>query len=225
QVWQEKFDRGLDFVAMGSEPSWSLEFDLEKTLSFTAMGAQQTTVTMPVPEPVMLQSPDGVVYSANTEAGQLRVEMRKISCTDQMAGNRFPYSVSVTANGRTFEGCGMYLYDQKLSGKWVLQELNGKTINADALPRGIPTLVIYPEQGKVHGSGGCNRINGAIEIKGDKITFNQMAVTRMACPNMLVEDEFLRLLSGNKLLYQVQNGQLMLQMDGRTVMVFKREVY
>ena len=34
----------------------------------------------------------------------------------------------------------------------------------------------------VSGSGGCNTLTGSYELDSDKLTFSQMASTRMACP-------------------------------------------
>ena len=36
--------------------------------------------------------------------------------------------------------------------------------------------------GRVSGSDGCNRVGAAYTLVGARITFGQMAVTRMACP-------------------------------------------
>jgi heat shock protein HslJ len=38
------------------------------------------------------------------------------------------------------------------------------------------------QKGRVSGSDGCNRVTGSFQLKGDRVTFSQMAATQMACP-------------------------------------------
>jgi len=50
-------------------------------------------------------------------------------------------------------------------------------------------LLLGDPPGRVSGSGGCNRLAGAYQIAGDKLTFGPIAGTRMACAEgMSVED-------------------------------------
>jgi uncharacterized lipoprotein YbaY/heat shock protein HslJ/uncharacterized lipoprotein NlpE involved in copper resistance len=46
-----------------------------------------------------------------------------------------------------------------------------------------PHIVFHSENGRVAGTGGCNRFSGGYEIDGKKITFGAMATTMMACPD------------------------------------------
>jgi heat shock protein HslJ len=39
------------------------------------------------------------------------------------------------------------------------------------------------QSGRVSGSDGCNRLTGSYQLNGDRVTFGQMAETRMACLN------------------------------------------
>lgn len=50
-------------------------------------------------------------------------------------------------------------------------------------------LVFGEPPGRVSGSGGCNRMAGSYEEKGEQLTFGPIAATRMACADgMQVED-------------------------------------
>jgi len=50
-------------------------------------------------------------------------------------------------------------------------------------------LLFGEPPGRVSGSGGCNRLAGAYQLAGDKLTFGPIAGTRMACAEgMSVED-------------------------------------
>jgi heat shock protein HslJ len=61
---------------------------------------------------------------------------------------------------------------------WKATELGGKPAPAQNANREAHLLF---KGGSVSGSNGCNRITGRYELKGDAITFSQMAGTQMAC--------------------------------------------
>jgi heat shock protein HslJ len=73
---------------------------------------------------------------------------------------------------------------------WKLVRLGSAPVTATEQQR-EPHFVLQPETGRVTGSGGCNRMAGSYTLAGDKLTFGQMAGTRMACPDgMDVESAF-----------------------------------
>jgi len=74
---------------------------------------------------------------------------------------------------------------------WRLIRLGDATVTATD-PQRTPNLVLDPVSHRVSGSGGCNRLSGGYELKGEQLTFGQMASTRMACPSgMETEQKFL----------------------------------
>ena len=62
---------------------------------------------------------------------------------------------------------------------WRAIEIAGKPVPAQD-PKREPHLV-FQAGGRVSGSDGCNRFTGSYELKGDAITFGQLASTQMAC--------------------------------------------
>lgn len=58
-------------------------------------------------------------------------------------------------------------------------------------------LVLHAEDARLAGSTGCNRMMGEYERDGDRLRFDRVATTRMACPGevMELEREFLDALS------------------------------
>jgi copper homeostasis protein (lipoprotein) len=63
---------------------------------------------------------------------------------------------------------------------WKLTWLGGAPVPV-ASPQREPHIILTPEARRVSGSGGCNRLVGSYELYGDRLTFGQMAGTRMAC--------------------------------------------
>ena len=63
---------------------------------------------------------------------------------------------------------------------WKLTTLRGMPVVVADRQR-EPHLILQPEQHRVAGSGGCNRVAGGYTLAGDRITFGRVAGTMMAC--------------------------------------------
>jgi heat shock protein HslJ len=64
-------------------------------------------------------------------------------------------------------------------------------MSAADLPAGIKMQVEFQPDGKITGSGGCNRFFGGYTISGNRIKIGPLASTRKACPGLLrVETAF-----------------------------------
>jgi heat shock protein HslJ len=75
----------------------------------------------------------------------------------------------------------------------------------------------------VSGSGGCNRLMGSAQIKGEAIRFSQLASTQMACPPevMAFEHRYGQALERVRR-WRIDKRTLLLQdKQGRTLLVFQ----
>lgn len=96
---------GVDFRAVGNEPSWTLEISRGDTLTLiTDHGATRTVV--PLPRPATNASGKRTTWNA----GAIVVEATAGSCRDTMSGELFDAKVSVSWNGQTLRGCGGALH-------------------------------------------------------------------------------------------------------------------
>ena len=105
--------------------------------------------------------------------------------------------------------------------EWRLIRL-GRVAVTDTDLHHPPEIILDPVSHRASGSGGCNRIMGEYELKGDALTFARMASTMMACPEgMQTEQKFLKALEQVKR-WKIGERQLRL-MDGsgKVVLVFK----
>lgn len=103
---------------------------------------------------------------------------------------------------------------------WKLVELKGQAIENVAKQ---PFLILGTEENRVSGNTSCNGFGGEYELlEGNRIKFSKMMHTMMACPNMTVENEFMKVLevADN---YTVVNGVLNLN-KGRMATMAKFEV-
>lgn len=74
---------------------------------------------------------------------------------------------------------------------WKLTRLGDGPVPVAPQPR-APHLILHPRSHGVSGSGGCNRLIGSYELEGERLTFGQLASTRMACAEgMQLEAAFL----------------------------------
>jgi putative lipoprotein len=70
--------------------------------------------------------------------------------------------------------------------EWRPTRIGGIEIAEDA---GI--FIGFGDDGKVHGSGGCNRFSGSYAVDGDKISIGPLAATRMFCLDPAMASETL----------------------------------
>ena len=226
-LMQKKMAEGIDFYAVGNEPSWSVDIDFEKFMRFKSLTELPEMNTPPGKED-KAQDAEVTRYFAQTEIGTLIVTVSKGQCTDTMSGDLFPFRVRVDVKRATepdytsFEGCGTYVVDYRLNDIWVLTMFNQEPLNKEDFAKGLPVIEFHLSDNRISGSTGCNRMTGGFEVRGNKITFSQMATTRMACPNMESENRFLKAFTGRTLNYSLDGGRLRLKNDEGITLEFKK---
>src|SRR4030095_7891313 len=108
-----------------------------------------------------------------------------------------------------------------LNGNWelVFFPAGTKTL-AETFTMKKPELQL--ENGRLTGTTGCNRINGAYTVSGNSIQFGpNLAMTKMGCPNY---DENIFLDAFNKVnRYQLKGGELQLLQDSSLLMTFAKQ--
>lgn len=78
-----------------------------------------------------------------------------------------------------------------LHTKWELTVLDGQAVWMEK-----PIYLELTDDNKVGGFVGCNRLGGAYTIEnGNQIRFSQLITTRMACPELSLENEVLKMLN------------------------------
>jgi heat shock protein HslJ len=78
---------------------------------------------------------------------------------------------------------------------WKLVELNGQKVVRKEDQTREPHFILKDSGNQVNGNGGCNSFHGTYELlPGNRIRFSKMASTMMACDDMAVEDQFLKVL-------------------------------
>ena len=178
---------GLPFSARGQEPGWQITI-ADETISLSAdYGALQ--LRMPRPEPEITAA--GIVYRTAGDGRSLSVSIQPRICADIATGMPHPYRVRYDLDGETHAGCGGEPKSLLTGGEWVVEEIGGRPVIADA-----EVTILFMEEDRVAGGASCNRFFGSYKLSGEGLTFAQMGGTMMACPGPLADQEarFLKLL-------------------------------
>ena len=78
---------------------------------------------------------------------------------------------------------------------WRLFELNGQPVGDSRKEGNEAHMILHSADGRVTGNGGCNNFSGSYDLGSEnQISFTQLISTRMACPDMEVEDQLFTVL-------------------------------
>jgi uncharacterized membrane protein len=91
--------------AVGQEPGWLLEITPGGRMEFTG-DYGDVCVVAPTPLPDRSEGAGRRVYRAGAGARGLAAVFEERACRDTMSGSPYPFTVTVTLDGRTHEGCG-----------------------------------------------------------------------------------------------------------------------
>jgi heat shock protein HslJ len=218
---QQKQADGIDFYAKGSLPSsWSVEIDFDKIIRFKSLDGADVLST-PV-KAVENTANNSVSYTTKAGNGEMVIQLFKEPCTDPLSGEKFNQKVTVDVNGKHYEGCGQYLSDAALNGKWILEKVGAKEVTAAEFAKGLPEINFDLSGGSITGHDGCNRITGAMQVQGNRIKFAAIAGTKMACPGNKPINDFVVKLSNAFATYYFKDGRLFLYLIDDSTVVFKK---
>lgn len=218
------------FKATGNEPFWAVEITPGGEMLFNPMDGKQ--ISFPVPDPETTEN--GEVFSASGNGELLKVEISNEPCQDNMSGEYFSHTVSVTFKSmdmekpQTWKGCGGYTNSgnleeiaDKVNGDWVLRQINGDTLPENPGYK-TPTMKIVLMEGKVSGNAGCNQYSGQIKhLEGNKLSVFRAISTKMACPGLDIESKVLGIFSGKPIEFERKGNQLIFKND-ETELIFEQ---
>ncbi|SFP95254.1 META domain-containing protein [Hymenobacter arizonensis] len=224
--WDALRLRGVEFVAMGSEPFWSLELTNQEALRFRTVASGDSLV-VPLPTASQAQDANVLRYRALTPAGELTVTIAQRPCPNAMSGEVLPYTVTVQARtaaepaSREFAGCGRYLGDYRLHDLWALEFIDGQAVTAAQFAQRKPYLELNLTREEVLGFSGCNDFSGSLSPERAGLRFGTMRGTMLACPALAFEQKFRAALSGQAFTYRLENRRLTLENRVNTL-VFRK---
>ncbi|EKF75173.1 hypothetical protein A11A3_04315 [Alcanivorax hongdengensis A-11-3] len=93
---------GASFWAVGNEPGWNLAVYPDHLELVTDYGNNRLSVD----NPGAVVEQGKTLYHARSDDAELRVEIDKTPCKDDMSGRAYPYQVRVAQGDELFSGCG-----------------------------------------------------------------------------------------------------------------------
>ncbi len=200
----------LPFRARGNEPGWSLDVGPREMIAVADYGERKVVA----PTPAAMTSGDTTRWTTRAQGHDVAVTVVDRLCHDGMSGFPFPRTVTVRLDGRDLAGCGGETVDVLVGPAWTVREMDGAAVPQDA----APTLE-FAENRRVSGRAPCNRFSGGYRLKGDELSFSQVASTRMACAPTLMERErvFLALLDAVRRFERTGDSLILRTEDGRTI--------
>jgi heat shock protein HslJ len=213
-------DRGIDLTAVGSIPvNWRMEMNFDDTVRFSAddgldlrFAFHKLTGSVAV---------DSKTYAAQINGGQLLIVIEEKDCTVPTIRQSFNKAVTVTYRSKTYNGCGKFVVNEALNGKWMLEKIGTTAILPEEYNR-IPVLQFDLAAQKVSGNDGCNTIGGNIEVQGNRIQFSSLFSTKMACMKKSIEKIIARHLSDKLVSWYFRNEKLYLYLEDDSLLVFKK---
>ncbi len=108
-IWEHAKLNGVDFRAVGNEPGWHLEISRGRKLIFVS-DYGQSRYEFDTPEPVNDVTTRTGTYRARNSEHTIEVFISGQPCRDTMRGDAFESTVTVTLDGRSYNGCGKALH-------------------------------------------------------------------------------------------------------------------
>jgi heat shock protein HslJ len=161
-------------MAIGGESTgWAIQLESETTID----GHQVSSIEVDYPKTGKLDKLDSKrVTAIGTISHRQGVETgERLVLVVSSIGEAKTTTQPVPANTVPFKLSG---------GEWLLEDLGGSGV----IDR-IQATLGFPEAGKVAGNGSCNRFFGPAKISGDTIKLGPLVSTRMACPDMVMNQE------------------------------------
>mgnify|MGYP003873283733 CR=1 FL=1 len=211
------------FKAVGNEPSWVLQIDEQQQMQLKTIDDHQLNLLTSVSEVTRMSDGDAIRLQTQRE-GKFNVTLIAGSCTDNMKGNKFGQTVQVMVQTPEmdkpvlYKGCGNYEGAYQVNQKWILTKVDGKAVpkmEAAAMPH----LNIQLFEGKMYGYSGCNNINGAVAMKGERLQFGPIAATKKACRDNTIENAMMQTLNSKaqKFTIDKKTQELIMKSDQHTL--------
>ncbi|GAA4361040.1 META domain-containing protein [Kangiella marina] len=170
----------IPFTAKGNEPGWLVKIEQNRIEIQTNYGQNTVKAPRPIPQPYK----GGYKYHAETDAHIAIIDVRRKLCYDDMSGRPYPARVTLTLDGKTYEGCGGDPLTLLTDVEWVVEDI-AKTGIIDR----SRVTINFDTEGRAYGISSCNSYSAAYTLTGENLTFNNPVGTMKACPPALMNQE------------------------------------
>lgn len=211
---------GVDFFAQGNQPSsWTLAINYDDTVRFLAEDG--LSLKFAFNQLKKDENNERRIFTVALKSGNVKIEIYEKICTVTTIREVFTKEVKVVFNSTTYSGCGKFLADSNLEGKWLLEKIGFTTI-VPAEYNKVPEIDIDIINGTIAGNDGCNNMRGKIEVQGKRIQFSTLSTTKMGCNKKSIEKVINAQVNGQLVSYYFKEGKLYLYLPDDSLLVFKK---
>ena len=205
---------GTDFFASGTTPvPWQLKMDFDNRFSFSATNGEAMSM------PAVTPTKNGVsTFSYQDRAGEMKIVFSETPCSGVAKAEQ----VTVLVNTVLYSGCGQYLFDKKINGKWIMQTVNGTELNAKQFTKGLPVMEFNEDAETMLGTDGCNAISSTVKFMGSRMLFGNITTRGNLC-NGIVKDLLAKQVSSSLVSYFFKGELLVLYLADDSNIIFKRK--
>lgn len=211
------------FRAVGNLNEWSLKIS-DSTIVFISMYSEDDLIIKHV-DPIRAQDANVKTYKASDSTTSMNIQISQKECGEESATEKLSFAVKIEIlkdnATTTFNGCGNYITDSRLTDIWVLEKLNGLAVSLTNFVREFPNLEIKASTNTFLGYTGCNTMTGVVFSEKDLLRFNNVITPRLTCFGENKEREFLKALQTSTA-YKLENGKLILSNASGEKLVFKK---
>lgn len=218
--YSKKLATGIDFFASGNEPFWSADLDVEDSIRIFIDG--EKVLRFPATPPIIDTAGKSILYKFDDA---VNLSIKGEACINSMSGEKNVFAVTLFLNGKKYEGCGRYIIATKnplisretlrLNDIWALKMMNGKEIDRNNFPDGIPYIELHLNDGRFFGTTNCNELSGNIDVGDSYINFNNFSQTKKLCEGGF-EHEYIGLLKEVDS-WELEKMQLSLRKKGKEI--------
>lgn len=209
--------KGIDLIASGNLPKkWNLEIDFDNECYFI----NEDGLNLKAKTNTSFNSYESKdIYNAIANNNQIEIIVYNKRCNTKN-GKQFNSSIiRVIYRDVTYEGCGQFLFDERLHQTWELDYIDNEPQFPINYPKGIPYFKIDLIRNKITGFDGCNNLSSSIEVKGNRIQFR---ILNKKPDNSLKSASLINEFISNHLVdYFFRENKLVFQLANDTRLTFK----
>ena len=211
---------GVDLLAEGNIPTnWKLSINYDDTVRFSAEDG--LALKFAYNQLKKSGSDEKKVLTVALKAGTVTIDITEKICAVTTIREAYKKEVTVKFNSTTYSGCGKFLADANLNGKWLLEKIDLTPIVVAEYNK-IPEMNIDITEATVNGNDGCNSLKGKIEVQGNRIQFFQLAGTKMGCNKKSIDKIIAAQINNQLVSYYFKDGKLHLYLPDDSLLIFKK---
>jgi heat shock protein HslJ/uncharacterized membrane protein len=224
--YDDKRSVGLDFIALGNEPFWTIDMDSEDSAKIYIL-SENYTVKYKTPKLFFDSVSKTIKYTFDTG---VTLTLKRERCKDNMSGEIFSFSAALSILDNNYKGCGKYIIASdnpflsretlRLDDLWALKKFRNQNIDPKSFKEGVPVLELHLNDGRFLGNSKCNTIMGSIDVGDSYITFSDITSTKKLCDG----DFELLYLQDLKSIdsWSFDKMQLILRSKGKEILVYNK---